>query len=146
MAERVLSLPAEAAPLVILHLLDTFYDENVPITEARRLLNALWPVLRRRSRNVPVALTVHPPRSERVADRESFYAGILRRADRRVGPEQDGPADAPPLRLFPVADLEGRTAGPPLPSPAKKKGGVGGAVQAGEDPLPRPRGRWERGN
>ncbi|MBN2083787.1 MAG: hypothetical protein JW748_01085 [Anaerolineales bacterium] len=99
MAERILSLPAEAAPLVILHLLDTFYDENVPITEARRLLNALWPVLRRRSRNVPVALTVHPPRSERVADRESFYDGILRRADRRVGPEQEAAAPPPPTAL-----------------------------------------------
>jgi hypothetical protein len=99
MAERILSLPPEAAPLVILHLLDTFYDENVPITEARRLLNALWPVLRRRSRSVPVALTVHPPRSERVADRECFYAGILRRADRRVGPEQEEPAPPTPPAL-----------------------------------------------
>jgi len=114
MAERVLSLPAEAAPLVILHLLDTFYDENVPITEARRLLNALWPALRRRSRGVPVALTVHPPRSERVADRECFYTGILRRADRRVGPEQEGPADAPPTPALPGFDLYGRTDGPPV--------------------------------
>jgi hypothetical protein len=96
MAERILSLPPEAAPLVILHLLDTFYDENVPITEARRLLNALWPVLRRRSRGVPVALTLHPPRSERVADRECFYSGILRRADRRVGPEAEESAPPPP--------------------------------------------------
>ncbi|MBN1440314.1 MAG: hypothetical protein JW929_12980 [Anaerolineales bacterium] len=99
MAERILSLPAEAAPLVILHLLDTFYDENVPITEARRLLNALWPVLRRRSREVPVAVTLRPPRSERVADREGFYSGILRRADRRVGPELENPAPPPPPAL-----------------------------------------------
>jgi hypothetical protein len=119
MAERVLSLPPEAAPLVILHLLDTFYDENVPITEARRLLNALWPVLRRRSRNVPVALTVHPPRSERVADRECFYTGILRRADRRVGPEQEGPAAAPPLQLFSVAGSDGRS---PLRTPPLREG------------------------
>jgi hypothetical protein len=95
MAERVLSLPPEAAPLVILHLLDTFYDENVPISEARRLLNALWPLLRRRSRTVPVAITLRPPRSERVADRQGFYSGILRRADRRVGPEPEEPS--PPL-------------------------------------------------
>lgn len=114
MAERILSLPAEAAPLVILHLLDTFYDENVPITEARRLLNALWPVLRRRSRGVPVALTVHPPRSERVADRECFYAGILRRADRRVGPEDAGADGAPLAPALPGFDLYGWTGGPPL--------------------------------
>jgi hypothetical protein len=130
MAERILSLPVEAAPLVILHLLDTFYDENVPITEARRLLNALWPTLRRRSRGVPVALTVHPPRSERVADRESFYAGILRRADRRVGPEQEDPPAAPPLRLFPVTDLEGRTAGLP---PGHNLSGAGS--RSGGPPL-----------
>jgi hypothetical protein len=98
MAERILSLPAEAAPLVVLHLLDTFYDENVPLAEARRLLGALWPVLRRRSRSAPVALTLLPPRSERVADRASFYSEILRRADRRVGPEQDLPP-APPASL-----------------------------------------------
>ena len=115
MAERILSLPVEAAPLVILHLLDTFYDENVPITEARRLLNALWPTLRRRSRSVPVALTVHPPRSERIADRESFYAGILRRADRRVGPEQEEPALPLPPAL-PGFDVYGRTGGLPLPA------------------------------
>jgi hypothetical protein len=108
MAERVVTLPAPGsgagageaiAPLVVLHLLDTFYDENVPLAEARRLLNALWPVLRRRSRCVPVAITLRPPRSERVADRECFYSGILSRADRRVGPE-----------LFP----EDRRGGPPL--------------------------------
>ena len=101
MAERILSLPPQAAPLVILHLLDTFYDENVPITEARRLLNALWLPIRRRSRSVPVAITLRPPRSERVADRESFYSGILRRADRRVGPErEDGPPAMLPLPGF----------------------------------------------
>ncbi len=122
MAERVLSLPPEAAPLVILHLLDTFYDENVPITEARRLLNALWPVLRRRSRNVPVALTVHPPRSERVADRECFYAGILRRADRRVGPEQE--EAAPPLPpVLPGFDSYGR-------SPLRTRGDDGSPLRA----------------
>jgi hypothetical protein len=147
MAERILSLPAEAAPLVILHLLDTFYDENVPITEARRLLNALWPVLRRRSRSVPVALTLRPPHSERVADRECFYSGILRRADRRVGPEQDERTADPPLQLFPMPDLDGRTSGPPLrsspsvpslkPRPRAKRGG--------KEEF-RPEGRWERGD
>jgi hypothetical protein len=110
MAERILSLPApgpeggagEAAPLVVLRLLDTFYDENVPLPEARRLLGALWPALRRRSRSAPVALTLHPPRSERVADRAHFYTEILRRADRRVGPEQEfSPAAPASLPLLP---------------------------------------------
>jgi hypothetical protein len=113
MAECILSLPGpgpedgagEAAPLVVLHLLDTFYDENVPLAEARRLLGALWPSLRRRSRSAPVALTLHPPRSERVADRAHFYTEILRRADRRVGPEDDG-------------RLPSRSGGPPLRPPA----------------------------
>ena len=121
MAERVLSLPPRAAPLVILHLLDTFYDENVPITEARRLLNALWLPIRRRSRSVPVAITLRPPRSERVADRESFYSGILRRADRRVGPERE---DGPPAMLpLPGFDSYGRT-------PRKAEAGAGPLLQA----------------
>jgi hypothetical protein len=114
MAERVVTLPAEAAPLVVLHLLDTFYDENVPLAEARRLLNALWPALRRRSRFVPVALTLRPPRSERVADRECFYSGILRRADRRVGPEfipEDRRGEIP--LLFPLPDPAAGRGGPP---------------------------------
>jgi hypothetical protein len=86
MAERVLSLPAEGAaePLVMLEWLDTFYDENVPLAEARRLLNGMWPALRRRSRACPVVLVVRPPRSERVAERERFYDACLRLADRRV--------------------------------------------------------------
>jgi hypothetical protein len=132
MAERVLSLPAEAAPLVILHLLDTFYDENVPITEARRLLNTLWPGLRRRSRGVPVALTIRPPSSGRVADRECFYAGILRRADRRVGPEPEEPAPPPPA-LPGFGDPPRRKPDParerdfrhPLPPPAEPDRAVG---------------------
>jgi hypothetical protein len=124
MAERILSLPApgpgagDAAPLVILHLLDTFYDENVPITEARRLLGALWPVLRRRSVSAPVALTLHPPRSERVADRACFYSEILRRADRRVGPDL---SSAPPT---------------PLPLP------LGGGGEGCPSPGVRPGRRW----
>jgi hypothetical protein len=125
MAERILTLPApgpdpgsetgagEAAPLVVLHLLDTFYDENVPLAEARRLLGALWPALRRRSRGAPVAITLHPPRSERVADRAHFYSEILRRADRRVGPELPGRTADPPLRLPGLSvRADGR---PPLP-------------------------------
>jgi hypothetical protein len=124
MAERILSLPGpgpeggagEAAPLVVLHLLDTFYDENVPLAEARRLLSALWPALRRRSRSAPVALTLHPPRSERVADRAHFYTEILRRADRRVGPEDVGAGGYPPLQTLPLL---------PSLSPGKGLGNAG---------------------
>ena len=90
----------EAAPLVVLQLLDTFYDENVPLAEARRLLGAIWSALRRRSRSAPVAVTLHPPRSARVADRAHFYSEILRRADRRVGPELTASPPAP-LTLLP---------------------------------------------
>jgi len=90
MAERVLSLPGSglepAAPLILLHLLETFYDENVALAEARRLLQTIWPVIRSRSRVAPVAVTLRPPRSERVADRERFYRVLLRHADRRLGP------------------------------------------------------------
>lgn len=90
MAERMLSLPdggpGRSAPLVVLHLLETFYDENVALAEARRLLQSVWPVIRRRSLAAPVVLTLRPPRSERVAERGRFYRELLRRADRRLGP------------------------------------------------------------
>lgn len=109
MAERVLALPdassAAGAPLVMLNLLDTFYDENVPLDEARRLLNRLWPVLRRRSRAAPVVITLRPPRSERVAERERFFGTCLSLADRRVGPAA---AEAPQTLPLP---LEGEAAG-----------------------------------
>jgi hypothetical protein len=86
MAERVLSLPAEgqADPLLMLDWLDTFYDENVPLAEARRLLNRIWPVLRRRSCTAPVVLVVRRPRSERVAERGRFYHVCLELAGQCV--------------------------------------------------------------
>jgi len=176
MAERILSLPTPGsdpgpeagageaiAPLVILHLLDTFYDENVPITEARRLLNALWPVLRRRSRSVPVAITLRPPRSERVADREGFYSGILQRADRRVGPELEQPAPPPPAALpgfdnplradpgakrdrdfrHPLPPLADPTSAPPTPLLLPLRGGGEGRQSPGVLPGRR-RGEEER--
>jgi hypothetical protein len=139
MAERILTLPSpgpeagsdpgseagagagagEAAPLVVLQLLDTFYDENVPLAEARRLLGALWSALRRRSRSAPVAITLHPPRSARVADRAHFYSEILRRADRRVGPELEAENPRDGLALpFPAPF-------PPVPpsAPARRSSG-----------------------
>jgi hypothetical protein len=138
MAERILSLPSEAAPLVVLHLLDTFYDEDIPLAEARRLLGALWPMLRRRSRSAPVALTLIPPRSERVADRACFYSEILRRADRRVGPELDIlPPTSLPIPLWKTDPASSPSALSLKARPRVKRGG--------KEEF-RPVGRWERGD
>jgi hypothetical protein len=127
MAERVLSLPAEGEtePLVMLYWLDTFYDENVPLAEARRLLNGMWPVLLRRSRAAPVVLVVRPPRSERVAERARFYSVCLQLSGQRV--EASGGAAFP--SPFTPWEGSGRTLGPPRDSGEGGDGGVEGASQ-----------------
>jgi hypothetical protein len=120
--ERVLSLPEEEAgqgvPLVLLYPLDTYYDEDVPLEEARRLLNRLWPVLRRRSRAVPVILALRPPRSGKVADRMVFFDTCLRLADYQLGP--GAAAEDVPLALpFPQWNMPR----PPAPPAPRREGG-----------------------
>lgn len=50
--------PASPAPTLVLDLLSTFYDENVPLPEALRLLDACLVHLRRLSTLAPVAVSV----------------------------------------------------------------------------------------
>ncbi len=100
LAERLLTLPASASPLVILGLLDTFYDENVPYEETRRLLNCIWPVVRDRSRAAPVLVTLTPPREGETAGRRAFFETFLRLADHTFGPAPQGAPPSPQMPLW----------------------------------------------
>ncbi|HLC33392.1 MAG TPA: hypothetical protein VJJ70_00150 [Anaerolineales bacterium] len=102
LTERLLTLPASASPLVILGLLDTFYDENVPYEETRRLLNCIWPVVRDRSRAAPVLVTLAAPRETEAAGRRAFFETFLRLADHTLGPAPEAQRPSPQLPLWHV--------------------------------------------
>jgi hypothetical protein len=56
--ERTVSIPA---PFIVLDLLRTFFDESVPFSERRRLLEHCLPHLDRLSISAGGAVSVHPP-------------------------------------------------------------------------------------
>jgi len=58
MEALLLASPAEWVPTVVLDFLSTFYDENVPLAERRRLLQRCALHLRRLSRRAPVVVSV----------------------------------------------------------------------------------------
>jgi hypothetical protein len=84
LAERLLSLSPYMSPLVVLGLLDTFYDENVRLDEVRRLLNRTWPTLHSRSRTSLVVVTLQLPEAEAQESRGQLYHTFVRLADRAV--------------------------------------------------------------
>jgi hypothetical protein len=57
-------IPATKDPKIILGLLDTFFDESIPVFERQRLLEQCIRHLQRLSCNTPLAISVWPPRSE----------------------------------------------------------------------------------
>lgn len=89
--------PAESVPTLVLHILDTFYDENVPLAERQRLLdNSLWE-LRRLSSGSSVGVSarrpsVRLPEAEELLRRLELAADHVWRAEAESEPE--------PLRLF----------------------------------------------
>jgi len=84
LVERLLSLSPYMCPLVVLGLLDTFYDENVRLPEVRRLLNRTWPALHSRSRTSLVAVTLQLPGTAAQEGRAQLYHTFVRLADRAV--------------------------------------------------------------
>jgi len=52
--------PAESVPTLVLDLLSTFYDENVPTEESLRLLQECIAHLRRLNQLAPVAVSIRP--------------------------------------------------------------------------------------
>ena len=61
--------PASPAPTLILDLLSTFYDEDVKLPEARRLLRGCQEQLQRLSELGPVLVTSRPPKPMVYAER-----------------------------------------------------------------------------
>ena len=53
--------PQPAVPVLVIDLLDTFYDESAPLSERRRLLGECLAHLRSLSRLAPVVASLRPP-------------------------------------------------------------------------------------
>jgi len=77
------STPSLSYPCVILDLLNTFYDDHVPIHEAERLLKSCLEQIRRLQLSAPVVVTLAPPLAierallvERVCDRADHLLHI----------------------------------------------------------------------
>jgi len=62
LAQRIQTAPRTAEPLIILGLLDTFYDESVPLPEAERLLAESLQSLRLLAEHAPVIVGTSEPR------------------------------------------------------------------------------------
>lgn len=54
-------IPALPQPYILLNLLATFYDEQIPIQEVRRLLDGCLHEIERLCRTSPVLVTTTPP-------------------------------------------------------------------------------------
>ena len=59
MVALLIDLPADGTPLVVFDVLSTFFDESVPFSQRRRLLDSSLSDLQRISARSPVALWVH---------------------------------------------------------------------------------------
>lgn len=68
--------PAGGPPTLVLDLLDTFYDESVPLYETRRLLELALRELRRLAAAAPLVVSARPPKED-VADRLPLYEALL---------------------------------------------------------------------
>jgi hypothetical protein len=100
MASLMEGVPAAGTTTIVLDLLSLFYDENVPLPEAARLLKDSLAHLCRLSEKAPVAVSAHPPQASQ-ADRLALVAQLQDSLDglsRSLIFEQ--PQSPPPLRLF----------------------------------------------
>jgi len=85
-APRDVSPPA--APLIVLDLLSTFQDENVPLGERKRLLKSCLPALRRRCQSAPILVSIRQELPE-------FRSLLMEAADDIW---QADPPQAPPVQ------------------------------------------------
>ncbi len=88
--------PAGILPTLALDLLSTFYDENVPLGESRRLLDLCLACLQSLSAGGPLAVSVRPPRA--AGPRSGLVDQLAAAAGQVIHLEPDIPP--PPLRLF----------------------------------------------
>lgn len=63
LAQLIEEAPAQRSPLLILDLLNTFYDENVPLKDVERLLSRVVADLRRLASVGPVIVGAQEPRA-----------------------------------------------------------------------------------
>ncbi len=68
--------PASEQPTLVLDMLDTFYDESVPLYETRRLLEISIRELRRLCAGAPLVVSARPPGPD-TADRQPLYETLI---------------------------------------------------------------------
>ncbi len=86
---------ADFSPVLVLNLLDTFYDENVKLSERMRLLEVSLSELRRLCRSASVAVSASLPNRNQPGELLEILAGA---AGQVWSFEEPQPAE--PLRLF----------------------------------------------
>lgn len=80
LAELIETAPASRAPLLVLDLLNTFYDESVPLRESARLLGRVIGQLQRLARSAPVIVGAREPQAL-VAERWTLLEQLQAAAD-----------------------------------------------------------------
>jgi hypothetical protein len=80
--------PSRPQPYILLDLLATFYDEQVPEPESRRLLESCLRQVERLAQSAPVLVTVAPPRTP---ERSVFVEQVCARAVQLYVPELPAP-------------------------------------------------------
>lgn len=81
MLELLESTPALDQPYLVLDPLATFYDEQIPEREVRRILAACLVQLNRLSLTAPVVISLSPPH---LPERAFLVEGILQHADQSL--------------------------------------------------------------
>ena len=85
--------PARPQPYILLDLLATFYDEQVPEAESRRLLEGCLRQVERLAQVAPLLVTVTLPRTP---ERSAFVEQVCNRAVQLYIPELPAPQSAQP--------------------------------------------------
>lgn len=88
MLELLSSTPALDQPCLVLNLLTTFYDEQIPEREVRRLLDACLVEVNRLSMTGPVMISLSPPR---LPERTFLVEQVCQSADRSFVLEAPAP-------------------------------------------------------
>ncbi len=79
MAAVLADLPLNNMPIIILDMLSTFYDENIPLTKRQCLLNNSLNHLNQISQHAPVAIWARPDGTPN-ASSSDFLTALLERA------------------------------------------------------------------
>lgn len=93
--EKMAALPA---PVIVLDLLHTFYDETIPFHERRILIERCLPHLGRLSRQAGGAISVHPS-AVASQEAEALFA-ILKNAAPEIWMQESPIPTTQPWRLF----------------------------------------------